>query len=47
MEEVQFVEDTRDPYQELGDLSKARAQAHVVHEVDAGLFDICEDLAIY
>ena len=47
MEEVQFVDDDRNPYQELESLAKVRPSAHVVHEVDAGLFDITEDLAHY
>lgn len=47
MDEVQFIVDDRNPYKELEDLSKARSAAHIVHELDAGLFDITEDLAHY
>lgn len=47
MDEVQFIVDNRNPYKELEDLSKARSAAHIVHELDAGLFDITEDLAHY
>ena len=47
MDEIQFVEDDRNPYQELESLAKARPAAHVVHEVDPGLVEITEDLAFY